>query len=229
MEMNVRLVISRRLRYPYEMTFSFENALALSLATAILGLSPGPAVFATVGRSLSMPFRRVALFILGIVIGDFVFAMLAMGGLALLISQHALYFSLLKCVGGGYLLYLGMMAMVYASGQIRSIEKIAPESPLTLVGSGFILTSGNPKDLLFFVSFLPAFLDLRSATGTDMAMASAVIVVTFIGTLSFYAGLGAVAGKWLKTPRTVLWLDRAAGLILVLAGLAVLFGDSLLH
>lgn len=205
------------------MPLSLEHALALMAATAVLGLSPGPAVFATVGRSMSMPFRRVFLFIAGIVIGDFVFAMLAMGGVAVLVSQHVVYFNLLKCVGGGYLLYLGMMAVFTSSGAIKIIQLVGPESAAKLVGSGFLLTAGNPKDLLFFVSFLPAFIDLKSATFLDMMMAAVLIVVTFIGTLSVYAGLGSVTGVWLRTPKTVLWLDRMAGGILILAGLMVLF------
>ncbi|OFW87740.1 MAG: hypothetical protein A3B66_06175 [Alphaproteobacteria bacterium RIFCSPHIGHO2_02_FULL_46_13] len=204
------------------MTFGIENAIALMIATAILGLSPGPAVFATVARSINLPFKRTAFFIAGIVFGDFVFAMMAMGGLAVLVSQHQTLFQILRCVGGGYLLYLGMMALV-SKATVKDIQSVAPESRLKLMTSGFLLTAGNPKDLLFFVSFLPAFIDLKTAGAEQMAMAAAVIVVTFVATLSFYAALISVVGKWLRNPKTLFWLDRMAGVILIAVGLIVLF------
>lgn len=204
------------------MTFGIENAIALMIATAILGLSPGPAVFATVARSINLPFKRTAFFIAGIVFGDFVFAMMAMGGLAVLVSQHQTLFQILRCVGGGYLLYLGMMALV-SKATVKEIQSVAPESRLKLMTSGFLLTAGNPKDLLFFVSFLPAFIDLKTAGAEQMAMAAAVIVVTFVATLSFYAALISVVGKWLRNPKTLFWLDRMAGVILIAVGLIVLF------
>lgn len=204
------------------MTFGIENAIALMIATAILGLSPGPAVFATVARSINLPFKRTAFFIAGIVFGDFIFAMMAMGGLAVLVSQHQTLFQILRCVGGGYLLYLGMMALV-SKATVKEIQSVAPESRLKLMTSGFLLTAGNPKDLLFFVSFLPAFIDLKTAGAEQMAMAAAVIVITFIATLSFYAALISVVGKWLRNPKTLFWLDRMAGVILIAVGLIVLF------
>ena len=204
------------------MIISFENAAALVTATAILGLSPGPAVFATLARSICLPFRRTFIFITGIVFADFVFAMLAMGGLALLVSQHTEYFMILKYAGAAYLLYLGGRALTSKSS-VREIQKIEGESNGKLFLSGFLLTAGNPKDLLFFVSFLPAFIDLKTADSSQMAIAAALIVITFIATLSFYAGLFSIAGKWLKNPRMISWLDKIAGVILIAVGFAVIF------
>lgn len=204
------------------MILSFENAIALVTATAILGLSPGPAVFATLARAICLPFRRTFIFIMGIVLADFTFAMLAMGGVALLVSQHTEYFLILKYCGGLYLLYLGVRALL-SKASAKNIEKMEGESRLKLFVSGFLLTAGNPKDLLFFVSFLPAFIDLRTVDATQMALAASLIVVTFIATLSFYAGLVSWAGQWLKNPRIISWLDKIAGVILIAVGFAVIF------
>lgn len=206
------------------MTFGIENAIALMVATAVLGLSPGPAVFATVARSISLPFKKTAFFIVGIVFGDFVFAMLAMAGLAVLVSQHQFLFQILRCVGGGYLVYLGLAALA-SRAIVKDLQVVEPESRLKLLTSGFLLTAGNPKDLLFFVSFLPAFIDLKTAGLGQMGIAAGLIVVTFIATLSFYAALVSVAGKWLREPRTIFWLDKMAGGILIIVGLVVLFVD----
>lgn len=56
----------------------FAHMLALSVAVAVLGLSPGPAVFAIIGRSLALPLHRAFIFIAGILAGDLLFALLAM-------------------------------------------------------------------------------------------------------------------------------------------------------
>ncbi len=206
------------------MSLDFQSSIALVAATAVLGLSPGPAVFATLARSICLPLRMTFIFILGIVFADFVFAMLAMGGLALLVSQHAEYFMMLKYAGAAYLFYLGVRA-IFSKSSVRDIEKIEGESPRKLFMSGFLLTAGNPKDLLFFVSFLPAFIDLKNADALQMAIAAALIVVTFIATLSFYAGLVSWARQWLKSPIIMAWLDKIAGFILILVGLAIIFFD----
>ncbi|HAJ89858.1 MAG TPA: hypothetical protein DCM27_02405 [Rhodospirillaceae bacterium] len=203
------------------MVFTFEQAIGLVIATAILGLSPGPAVFATVARSLSHPFRITLFFIMGIVLGDLIFAMIAMGGFAFLVAQHEIYFLILKWLGGAYLIYLGGKTLLSPSS-VKHIQTVETEGKWKLVVSGFLLTAGNPKDLLFFVSFLPAFIDLKTAGLTDMLLAAILIVITFIATLCFYAGLVTIAGNWLNNPKAVLWLDRMAGIILVIVGLMVL-------
>lgn len=204
------------------MSIDVEHAIGLVVATAVLGLSPGPAVFATLARAMCLPFKRVFIFISGIVLADFIFAMLAMCGVALLVSQHAEYFLILKYGGGLYLLYLGGRSLL-SKASAKNIQKMKEENGWKLFTSGFLLTAGNPKDLLFFVSFLPAFIDLETADTQQMAIAAALIVITFIATLSFYAGLVSWAGKLLQNPRIISWLDNIAGLILIGVGLMVIF------
>lgn len=197
-----------------------QSALALALATVILGLSPGPAVFATIGRAISMPLARVYLFILGIVVGDAVFAMLAMGGLAILAQQFAMIFTVLKIIGGAYLIYLG--ARSWNSSTQILIRDADAESAVRLFTSGFLLTSGNPKDLLFFVGFLPLFIDLNAATFMQMATAAGVIVAAFLVTLSVYAIGGASVKNLFSNERAIVWLHRIAAVMICCVGLAVI-------
>ncbi len=199
-----------------------EAILGLALATIILGLSPGPAVFATIGRALGMSLSRVYIFILGIVVGDAVFALLAMAGLAALAQQYTAIFTALKLIGGGYLIYLGVMS--WKSSVQPRFDAVTHESAVRLFTSGFILTSGNPKDLLFFVGFLPLFIDLQTATFAQMAVAALVIVVAFAATLSVYA-LGATWVKqWFRNPQAMIWLNCVAGVMMIGVGIAVIIG-----
>lgn len=169
-----------------------------------------------------MPLARVYLFILGIVVGDAVFAMLAMGGLAILAQQFAMIFKVLKIVGGAYLIYLG--ARSWNSSTKIVIRDVGSESAARLFSSGFLLTSGNPKDLLFFVGFLPLFIDLHTATFLQMALAASVIVGAFLVTLSVYAIGGASVKHIFSSERAVVWLHRIAAVMMCCVGIAVIIG-----
>ncbi len=194
--------------------------ISLSFATAILGLSPGPAVFATIGRSLSQGLRQTSFFIAGIVIGDIVFALLAMVGLASLAASYVYAFILLKVIGGGYLIYIGVNNLKYSKA--KRIKGDFQERGWKLVASGFLLTSTNPKDLLFFVGFLPAFINLESATYIDMFIASLTIAITFIVTLGFYALSADKMRKLLKSDNAVTNLNRFSGIVMIIVGLLVI-------
>ncbi len=197
-----------------------ESLITLALATAILGLSPGPAVFATIGRSLSLKLSATYLFICGIVIGDLVFALLAMLGLAAIAAQYTVIFLLLKIIGGAYLIYLGYQS--WRSKKTKSIKTNYTESGTKLISSGFLLTASNPKDLLFFISFLPAFMDLENTSLIEMTAASIVITITFFITLSVYALSANAARQIFKKPNAILYLNRISGTLLILVGLIVM-------
>lgn len=201
---------------------TLESTIALALATAILGLSPGPAVFATIGRALTMPLARVYLFIAGIIAGDALYALLAMIGLAVLAQKFTLIFLLLKVVGGGYLIYLGIKS--WSSTSQPHFREVQHENAIQLFSSGFLLTSSNPKDLLFFIGFLPLFIDLKTAGFNQMAFATLVIVLTFVGTLSVYAIGAAYVRHWFQDERAVIWLHRTAAVLMCAVGIAVIAG-----
>ena len=203
------------------MAIDVEAMIGLVIATAILGISPGPAVFATLARAINLGLGKTYLFIAGIVVADFVFALLALLGLATLISQYEPAFIALKIGGGLYLVYLGYKAW-RASAALRQQETASSEKGWKIFLSGFLLTASNPKDLLFFVSFLPAFVDLKRITPETLILPAALIVLTFIGTLSVYA-LGAYkVRELLKNEKSLLWLNRLAAVTMTLVGVAIL-------
>lgn len=204
------------------MTVDPMAMMSLVIATALLGLSPGPAVFATIARAINLGLGRTYIFIAGIVAGDFLFALLAMLGLAALVSQFNTAFFALKMIGGLYLIYLGYKAWQTA-GKARKEDIVQQENGWKLFLSGFLLTSSNPKDLLFFVSFLPAFVNLNTPSLKSLIIPALLIVVTFIVTLSVYA-LGAYKIRtWLNNKKSVFWLNRIAAITMTAVGLAILF------
>ncbi len=199
-----------------------DSLLTLAFATAVLGLSPGPAVFATIGKSLSQGVQAAYIFILGILTGDVMFALMAMMGLAAIASHYTIFFLILKLIGGGYLIYLGFTNLKHA--KTRKIHDEFSDKGWKLYLSGFLLTSSNPKDLLFFIAFLPAFMDLENTSLVDMVIASIVIAVTFFVTLSVYALLADRMRKIFKHDKALTLINRISGVLLILVGIAVLRG-----
>lgn len=200
---------------------SLESVTALALATVILGLSPGPAVFATIGRSLSLRLGQTYLFITGIILGDIFFSLLAMSGLSALAIHYAPVFVALKIIGGGYLIYLGIQSL--ADTKYSELSMNFTEKGSCLVASGFLLTASNPKDLLFFVGFLPLFIDLKISSVGQMMLASGVIALAFTVTLSFYVLVASYARALFKSGDTVLWLHRITGILMIGVGVSVIF------
>lgn len=195
--------------------------IALCLAIAALGFSPGPAVFAVIGRGLTQNLRTVFIFISGILLGDLLFAFLAMVGLAALAQSYTTLYLSIKIIGGLYLVYLGLQS--FKKAKAKDIEsKFSEEKPWQLLLSGFFLTSSNPKDLLFFVTFLPAFVNLKTITAPELFMACTVITGTLLGTLSFYALSADLMRKKLSNADNITHLNRLAGFIMMGAGVYIL-------
>lgn len=197
------------------------NLLQLSLATIILGLSPGPAVFATLARALQLGLRPTFIFIAGIVAGDFVFVLVTLLGLAALAAAFTPLFVMLRVAGGLYLIYLGLRA--WRSASRMDLATAHPQPPAALFLSGFMLTASNPKDLLFFLTFLPAFVDPLTASARDMTLAALTITLSFIFTLSLYAlGAEAIRRRIANTPALLKHLNRAAAVLLIGVGALLL-------
>ncbi len=197
-----------------------SSLLALAFATALLGLSPGPAVFATIGRALSQGLASTYIFIMGIIAGDLIFALLAMLGLAALASHYSIIFFLLKIIGGGYLIFLAIKNWRHAKSKKRDTE--FTEAGWRLFSSGFLLTASNPKDLLFFIGFLPAFMDLEHSSLVDIVLASLVIMMTFFVTLSVYALTAHRVRILFKDDNILTYLNRISAVLLFGVGVLVI-------
>ncbi|MGH1403841.1 MAG: LysE family translocator [Alphaproteobacteria bacterium] len=197
-----------------------SSLIALFIATLMLGLSPGPAMFATIGRALSQDLKTTYIFIFGIISGDLFFALLAMMGLAAIAAHYTLLFLIIKLIGGWYLIYLGIKN--WKKAKTKTLESASKETGGKLFISGFLLTASNPKDLIFFISFIPAFMDLENAGIIEIVSAALIIAITFLITLSIYA-LSANRMKVIfSNEKTMTHLNRVAGLILIGVGLLVL-------
>ena len=136
--------------------------LSLTFATFVYAISPGPGLFAVLAISTRHGPIPAMWLSFGHTIGDIIYvaiAMLALNALAGLISDSMLY---VKIFGASYLIFIGYQQ--YCSKGISFEQSNKKSSTLKLLIAGFVVGVTNPKTIIFYLSFLPIFVDLIHLT-----------------------------------------------------------------
>ena len=198
------------------------SAFGFALAMLILAASPGPGVFATTARAMASGFRPALAVIWGIVLGDIIFLLFAAFGLSVVAQVLGNLFFIVKIGGGAYLVWLGIKIWLQKPepGQVRQQAAIS-RSKWGNFASGLIITLSNPKVILFYCGFLPTFLDLSALTIVDLALVVVIITAVLSSVLITYAYLASRARKIFTRETAVKRLNRAAGGVMIAAGVAI--------
>ncbi len=210
------------------LSMSLETLLAFTLAMFLLAASPGPGFLMVVARALTGGLKAGLAAIAGLVVGDILFLVLAILGLSALAAVMGEFFLAVKILGAAYLIWLGVKLWRSKPSLPHMDRPEAPQAklahPMSLWRSaalGFFVTLGNPKAILFYSALLPTFIDVAALTLPDVVVLTAVVTVVLFLVLGVYAFLAARAGRMVKRPRALTWLNRVTGGLLVGAGIAV--------
>ncbi len=188
----------------------------------ILAPSPGPGVFATTARAMASGFRPALAVIWGIVLGDIIFLLFAAFGLSMVARVMGNLFFIVKICGGAYLVWLGIKIWFQKPEPAQNRHHSAiSRSKWGNFASGLIITLSNPKVILFYCGFLPTFLDLSALTAIDLSIVVIIITAVLSGVLIAYAYLASRARKIFSREKSVKRLNRAAGSVMVAAGVAI--------
>jgi threonine/homoserine/homoserine lactone efflux protein len=187
----------------------------------VLAASPGPGVFATTARAMASGFRPALAVIWGIVLGDIIFLLFAVFGLSMVARALGNLFFLVKICGGAYLVWLGVKIWLQKPEPVQIHQNSAIRSKWGNLVSGLIITLSNPKVILFYCGFLPTFFDLSTLTIIDLAFVVVIITAVLSGVLTTYAYLASRARRMFTNQRAVKRLNRAAGGVMVAAGVAI--------
>lgn len=154
---------------------ALDSLMTFAVASLALLLIPGPAVLYIINRSVS-DGRNVAIAaVAGLEIGNFVHVVAATVGLSAVIAASATAFNVVKWIGAGYLVYIGARTLVH-----RPAERSAASAGASLKRSftqGIVVNIFNPKVALFFLSFLPQFIDTDRGSA---ALQSLILGSTFV-------------------------------------------------
>ncbi len=200
--------------------------LAFAAASTVLLLIPGPTVILVLSYALGRGWKVALPMAVGVALGDLTAMTLSLLGVGALLAASATLFTALKWLGAGYLIWLGIR-LWRADGTPEARARTDATGPLRMLGHAWLVTTLNPKSILFFVAFVPQFLDpARSFAGQATVMVATFVALAFLNALA-YALLGARAGGLVRSPRAMRLVNRGGGTALIGAGAAAaVFGRA---
>jgi threonine/homoserine/homoserine lactone efflux protein len=178
------------------------------VASIVLLLTPGPAVLFIVARSVAQGRSAGLVSVLGIHLGTIVHIVAAAVGLSALVVSSALAFAIVKYLGAAYLIWIGLRTLLAKDPEPQGVE--IPDEPLRRVfRDGFVVNLFNPKTAIFFLAFLPQFVDpARGAVHWQII----ALGFTFMGlgmlSDAMFALIAGAAGEFLRRNRRFLRLQR---------------------
>jgi threonine/homoserine/homoserine lactone efflux protein len=197
------------------------------LAALILLLTPGPAVLYIVTRSVDQGRKAGLASVFGVELGNSIHVLAATLGLSALLLTSALAFSIVKYAGAAYLIFIGVRTLMRPVVTDVSVSQ-NQKSVRQLFSQGFIVATLNPKTALFFLAFLPQFVDsTKGSVSLQFLILGLIFVVMGSLTDSSYALLSGKAGSFLKRNVWFLRFQRyVAGTIYIGLGLTAAFAGG---
>jgi len=198
------------------------------LAAVVLLLTPGPAVLYIVARSVDQGRRAGLVSVLSIEVGNLVHVLAAVFGLSALLASSALAFSAVKLLGAAYLIFLGVRKLL-SPEPVFSSASVQPESHWRIFSQGVLVATLNPKTALFFLAFLPQFVDgSRGPVAPQMLFLGGLFVLMALVSDSLYALTAGTLGKLLKGTSQLWRAERyvVGGVYVGLGLTAALSGSS---
>lgn len=177
---------------------TFAHLSVFLLASVLLLLTPGPAVLYIVARSVDQGRRAGLVSVCAIEVGNLIQITAATLGLSALLLSSAWAFTIVKDLGAAYLIYLGLRKLLTREA-IQTARHNPPQSFRQIFSQGVVVATLNPKTALFFVAFLPQFVDpSHGAIATQMFVLGCIFVMLAVISDSMYALLAGTVGQWLK-------------------------------
>jgi threonine/homoserine/homoserine lactone efflux protein len=211
--------------------FTLSTLLVFALSILLLAITPGPDTFFIVSRSTALGMRAGFAATFGVSAGILVHTMLAALGVSALLAASPWAFEILKLIGGGYLIYVGVSLLIGSfRNNRRASAQIVSAVPLSSIFlQGFLTNVLNPKVALFFIAFLPQFVPQSSEYHT-LALICLVLLFNVIGTL-WNGAMAWVAARSVSLfkngSNASVWLNRVTGTFFIAFGIRIAFSRNL--
>ena len=200
-----------------------ETWLAYTFVTASFLLIPGPTILLVISYSLIRGRQAVFALLLGVGLGDVVAMLLSFIGVGLLLQTVSIVFQFFKWIGAAYLFWLGIRMWRSESESLELAETIDTEVWHAIMANAFVITALNPKSIVFFLAFLPQFINSEKSFITQ----SLILGSTFLGlallSVVLYSLLSSFIGQQMRLPLIHRWTNRIGGSLLIGAGGMIAF------
>ncbi|MCB8879887.1 LysE family translocator [Acidisoma cellulosilytica] len=197
---------------------SFDHWLAFVAASAVLLAIPGPTVLLIISYALGHGRKPAAAIVAGVALGDLTAMTASMLGLGAVLATSAVIFTALRWIGGAYLIYLGIK-LWRAPVQSAALADSPKANPLRMLAHSYAVTALNPKSIIFFVAFVPQFLQASRPFLHQVVILEATFVTLATLNAAMFALLAAAARERLRAPRVQRAVNRTGGSLLIGAGL----------
>jgi threonine/homoserine/homoserine lactone efflux protein len=196
--------------------------LAFVVASALFIQVPGPSLLFTIGRALTVGRRDALLSVVGNALGIVTQVLAIAVGLGAVVAASAHAYTVLKVVGAGYVVWLGVSAIRHRGDARAALEDIdatpvRPAHALRSLRIGFTVGLTNPKTIVFFVAFLPQFVnDSAGHTGLQLAVLGLVFGAMCVASDSIWALAAARARDWFaRRPQRLDTLSLTGGVMMI--------------
>ena len=199
---------------------SLEASITFFIAIFIFAITPGPGTFALLARALASGARACLPMAVGIAISDIIYLILSTFGLATIAENYGGLFTAIRFIGAAYLIYLGWKMWTEKIDTNFAVNQQKGKSKNWLSGftQGFLISASNPKVILFYIAFLPTFIDLTVLQGKDVILLSVLTFFALLAGLMLVAIAASSVRNYLKSESAIKKLNRTAGSIMIGAG-----------
>jgi threonine/homoserine/homoserine lactone efflux protein len=198
---------------------SLEMWIAFVIAATIVLVIPGPTILLVISQAISHGRRAVIPLVAGVTVGDFTAMTLSLLGLGAILATSAALFSVLKFIGAGYLIYLGIKLWRSDPEKHKSSSHATEASNRSLFKGTFVVTALNPKSIAFFVVFLPQFINPQVATAPQLLVLGATFLLLAAINATLYASFAGHLRDTMYSSKMRRWFNCCGGSVLIGAGI----------
>lgn len=195
-----------------------DTLLTFVIAAFVMVVIPGPTVLFTIGRAMSLGRLGGFLSVLGTAIGSVLLVVAVALGVGTVIAQSVVLFTIVKVLGAGYLIFLGIQAIRHRKDAAQAIvAENTQRSGWRLLGEGFVVGVPNPKSIAFFVAILPQFVDLQAGSVPLQLLVLGVIVVAIgVSCDVLWVLLASAARDWFgRSPQRIEAMGATGGALMI--------------
>jgi threonine/homoserine/homoserine lactone efflux protein len=195
-----------------------ETWFGFVVASTVLLVIPGPTILTVISYSVAHGRRANGPLVSAVALGDSTALALSLLGLGSLLAASAFWFTVVKSAGGLYLLYLGVKLFMAGGASPVCSAAAEPTARWRLFANTYAVTALNPKGIVFFVAFLPQFINPVAPVSGQLWVLAVTFVALATVNATLYAVFAASARRMLSSPRANRRFNIVGGSLLSAAG-----------
>ncbi|MCE7923990.1 MAG: LysE family translocator [Haliscomenobacteraceae bacterium CHB4] len=203
----------------------YQNFVLFAFASLMLNITPGQDMMYVASRSVGQGIKAGIMSALGVCAGCMVHIAASVFGISAVLAQSSVAFNIIKWAGAIYLVYIGVQAFRSEGGQFQLKSEVSETPIRTLFRQGFVTNVLNPKVAIFFLAFLPQFVQAEQGNvPAQMLLLGLWFDFSGLVVLVLVALLFGRLGNWLlRYPGFVRWQEKITGTVLLYLGLRLAF------